>query len=95
MREIVNEELSIEMLPELGDRDSVFEFAMSFDGFAHYGSFERCAASAKSQARENLSDLRNELFFQARASRHRMDDRFLETYEELRPLIEAELNNAG
>lgn len=92
MTDISNEDLTLEALPDVADRDSVFEFAMSFNGFKYYGSFEKCAAAAKSRTRQDLSELRNELFFEARASRHRMDDHFLDTYRELRPLIEAALS---
>ena len=91
MEEIKNEDLRREMLPDATDRNAVFKFAMSFNGYEVFGSFEQCADAAKSQRRRTLSDMRNELFFEARASRHRMDDDFLRSYEELRPLIEAEL----
>ena len=93
MSTITNDDLQLEMLPDIGDRNSVFEFAMSFNGYEQYGSLEDCAAAAKARPRRNLSELRNELFFEARASRHRMDEKFLRTYEELRPLIEAALND--
>lgn len=92
MDEINNNELILEMLPDVADTDGVFEFAMSFNGYEHFGSFEKCAAAAKSRKRQTLSDLRNELFFEARASRHRDDERFLDVYLELRPLIEKALN---
>ncbi|MEL6302449.1 MAG: hypothetical protein AAFV47_11050 [Pseudomonadota bacterium] len=93
MNDIRNEDLILESLPDVADRDSVFEFAMSFNGFEHHGSFEKCAAAAKSRTREDLSALRNELFFEARASRHRMDDEFLDIYRELLPLIQAALTD--
>lgn len=92
MNEIENDDLRSEMLPDAADRDRVFAFAMSFNGYEHLGSFENSAAAAKSRERKTLSDLRNELFFEARASRHRMDDDFVDVYRELKPLIEAALD---
>ena len=92
MDEIKDNELTLEMLPDMADAESVFKFAMSFNGYEKFGSFEKCAAAANSRKRQALPDLRNELFFEARASRHREDEKFLEVYRELRPLIEKALN---
>ena len=78
-------------LPDPADRNAVFEFAMSFNGYEHYGSFEAAAEAAKSGRRASLDDLRNELFFEARASRHRGDDDFLKTHSELLPLFREKL----
>jgi hypothetical protein len=83
--------MSPDQLPDPSDRNAVFDFAMSFNGYEHYGSFESSAEAAKSGRRESLDDLRNELFFEARASRHRGDDEFLRAYSELLPLIRQKL----
>ncbi|MBI1733565.1 MAG: hypothetical protein HYR51_00180 [Candidatus Rokubacteria bacterium] len=54
-------------------------FALTFDGYAHYGSFERCASLANAASiayRQNrelptaLTRLRNALFFEQRRWRH-------------------------
>lgn len=74
-------------LPDPDDAEAVFEFAMSFNGYEHHGSFEACAKTAKARRRDTLDDLRNELFFEARASRHRVDEDYVEVYRELLPLI--------
>ncbi len=60
---------------------------MSFDGYKHFGSFEAAAENAKAMRRESLTDLRNELFMSARASRHSDNDMFLVKYNELLPLF--------
>lgn len=78
-------------LPPDNDPDAVFAFAMSFNGYEHYGSFEASADAARAKTRDSLEALRNELFFAARASRHRGDDLFLETYRDLRPLLRAHM----
>lgn len=82
---IGNNELAVEMLPALDDRESVFVFAMSFNGYEYAGSFDESAKKARAMSRKTLDEIRNELFFSARASRHRGDDLFMETYQELRP----------
>jgi hypothetical protein len=74
-------------LPDPDDSEAVFEFAMLFNGYERFGSFEACAEAAKAKRRETLDDLRNELFFEARASRHRQDEDFVEVYRDLLPLL--------
>jgi hypothetical protein len=74
-------------LPDPSDRDAVFEFAMSFNGYEHFGSFEASAAAASSGDRSSLEFIRNELFFAARASRHGDDDQFVDLYRRLLPLF--------
>lgn len=75
------------ILPPLGDAAAIFEFGMTFNGYEAFGSFEACAAAANARKRETLDDLRNELFFACRASRHCDNDSYLSTYAELRPLF--------
>lgn len=75
------------ILPPLGDAAAIFAFGMAFNGYEAFGSFEACAAAAKASRRDTLDDLRNELFFACRASRHRQDDAYVAVYAELRPLF--------
>ncbi|MGC5799346.1 hypothetical protein [Sphingomonas sp. NFX23] len=81
-------------LPGENDRDAIFTFAMTFNGYEHFGSFEAAADAAKSRDRSSLELLRNELFFAARASRHRDDDRFVDTYQDLLALLRLHASNA-
>jgi hypothetical protein len=74
-------------LPAADDTFAVFEFAMSFNGYEHFGSFEASATAAASGDRSSLALIRNELFFVARASRHGDDDRFVDVYRLLLPLF--------
>jgi hypothetical protein len=83
--------LSESDLPDANNAKAVFVFAMSFNGYEHYGSLEKCSAIAKQKSRKTLAELQNELFFAARASRHIGSDRYLETYRELFPLFRAHL----
>jgi hypothetical protein len=82
-------------LPSEGDPGAIFAFAMTFNGFEHYGSFETCADAARRQDRDTLEALRNELFFSARASRHRGDEQYVETYREILPLLRQHLTPSG
>lgn len=70
-------------LPDPNDRDAIFEFAMSFNGYERYGSFDASATAAGSGDRSSLYLIRNELFFAARASRQGDDDRFVDLYRDL------------
>jgi hypothetical protein len=82
---IPNEQLTLDQLPDPLDRNAVFAFAMSFDGYEHFGSFEAAAQNARTRSRETLTDIRNALFMHARGSRHRGDDLFLEHYRDMLP----------
>ena len=74
-------------LPDEDDQVAIFRFAMSFNGYEEFGSFEASAEASKQKRRSNLSELRNELFFAARASRHCGDDHYVAVYRELAPLL--------
>lgn len=72
-------------LPAADDRRAVFAFAMTFNGYEHYGSLEASVSAAREKKRESIDDLRNELFIAARASRHSDSDAYLTRYAELLP----------
>jgi hypothetical protein len=78
-------EISFDQLPSPEDSAAVFAFAMTFNGYSELGSLEAAAAAAREKRRASLLDIRNELFFSARASRHRQDDEYLARYRELLP----------
>lgn len=75
-------------LPDANEPTAIFEFAMTFNGYEHFGSFEKCCQAAKARSRTSLEDIRNELFFECRASRHRGDDEFVRIYTDLLPYFE-------
>lgn len=79
--------MNVTDLPDEGDKSGIFKFAMSFNGYDHFGSFEASADAAASGNRSSLALLRNELFFAARASRHSGDDHFVSAYQELLPFL--------
>lgn len=88
---IPDQDLSLALLPEPDDEAAIGRFAATFDGYAHFGSLHASAEAAHARRRETLSDLRNELFFAWRASRHGAGDEFVATYAELLPLFRKRL----
>ena len=88
---ITNEELSRADLPDADDARAIFQFAMTFNGYTHFGSFEECAEHAHARTRDTLTAIRNELFFAARSARHGGDEVYVETYRQLLPLLREKL----
>jgi hypothetical protein len=83
------------VLPDETDPEAIFRFAMTFDGSRHFGSAAAAAQAAEKKRRGSLEDLRSELFFAARASRHYGDRMYIELYRELAPLFRALLATAS
>lgn len=70
---IANDDLRLDMLPEPDAAwDQIAAFAATFDGFAHWGSFEACARVANRllEEGEGLTQLRTRLFFEQQRWRH-------------------------
>jgi hypothetical protein len=82
-------------LPDETDPEAIFRFAMTFNGYEHFGSVAAATQAAQEKRRASLEDLRNELFFAARASRHYGDDAYIQLYRELAPLFRAWLGAAA
>jgi len=76
------------MLPNPSNTAAIREFAASFNGYEHFGSFAACADEAKARKRDSLIALRNELFFEFRAANHQGNSGYVERYRELLPLFE-------
>lgn len=80
--------LSLDDLPAVDDKASIWAFAMSFNGYEEYGSFEAAAAAARERDRASVAALRNELFVAARASRHAGNELYAQRYAELLPIFQ-------
>ncbi len=52
------------------DWDAIQQFALTFDAYHHWGSFEKCAEIANSRKASTLTELRTCLFFEQRRWRH-------------------------
>jgi hypothetical protein len=77
--------MHLDDLPNPTDQAAIWAFAMSFNGYEHFGSLEAAAAAARERSRSSEADLRNELFFAARASRHGGNELYVQRYAELLP----------
>ena len=74
-------------LPENpNDHEQVYRFAMTFPGKKY--STEALAEIAENPSPATLDEVRAKLFFKALASKHRDDDEYLESYKDLKPLLE-------
>ena len=94
-----NLELQEKDLPDRSapqDWPSIETFALTFNGYEHWGSFERCAEIARTENPETLTELRTKLFFIQRSWRHSdhwPDDRDMETINELLNRIRDKVRN--
>ena len=89
MRAIVNDSLRLEDVPSLDATWSeIAEFALTFNGYEEWGSFEKCAEIANARRQDSLTDLRTCLFFEQRRWRHFGEDPDDETLAYLRNLVE-------
>jgi hypothetical protein len=76
---LANSELRLDLIPEVDDDRSLVEFALTFDGYSHYGGFEACADICNADGRSyfadgslprSMSELRACLFFEQRRWHH-------------------------
>ena len=92
-KQIANSDLILEDLPVPRDERAVVSFALSFNGYEYSGGIHECAKAARQRRRETLSDLRNELFFTARATSHAGEiEHLITVYKEILPIIRKKLN---
>lgn len=60
---------------------------MSFDAYRHWGSFEKASEVARTSTIDTIDQWRTILFMKCRASRHRGDDEFVESFKSFRPIL--------
>ena len=88
MEEISNAALTLENVPDVdAPMERVSEFAASFNGFKHWGSFEKCAEIANAERHESLTELRTSLFFEWRRWHHFGDEPDAEAEAQWRGLV--------
>jgi hypothetical protein len=96
--QISNQDLAEQELPP-PDADwwQIWEFALTFDGYDHWGSFDQCADIGNRWAAlyaeqqvlpESLTELRTCLFFEQRRWHHFGDNPDEESEEYIRALLE-------
>ncbi|RMF79990.1 MAG: hypothetical protein D6744_08610 [Planctomycetota bacterium] len=71
MRKLIpNEQLRLEDLPPPdADWNTISEFALTFDGYDYWGSFEKCSAVSKRPDPATLPEIRTCLFMLQRRAR--------------------------
>jgi hypothetical protein len=75
MEEVANSELAVKSIPSPdSSRGVIWDFALTFNGYHHWGSFEKCAEVANQERDATLTDLRTCLFFEFQRWRHYGDD---------------------
>ena len=76
-------------IPEPGAPwDEIARFALTFDGYTYWQSFEKCAEIANRGNPETLAELRTCLFFEQRRWRHFGDGPDAEAMVDIRALVE-------
>jgi hypothetical protein len=71
MSGIANRDLVVSRIPKQdADWSTIAEFALTFNGYEHHGSFERCAEIAGARRVNTLTELRTCLFFEQRSWRN-------------------------
>ena len=71
LRLIQNADLTLSDIPVPdADINEIGCFALTFDGYEHWGAFEKCAEVANAERQNTLTDLRTCLFFEQRRWRH-------------------------
>lgn len=89
MRTIANKDLTPADIPApQADWDTIASFALTCDGYATWGSFEKCAEIANARRDGSLTELRTCLFFEQRRWRHFGVDPDEKAMKYLRELIE-------
>jgi len=75
VREIPNEDLRVsDAPPDDASCEEIARFALTFDGYAYWGSSEGCAWEANERRHGTLAELRTCLFFEQRRWRHFGDE---------------------
>ena len=87
--DVANAALTLDMIPSPdASWDEIQAFALSFDGYEHWGSFNRCAEIANSRNPQNLSEHRTCLFFEQRRWRHMGADPTQSDMQYIRSLLD-------
>ena len=71
MQKIGNEQLTLRDIPQPdASWTEILDFALTFDGYEYWGSFERCAEIAATRDHGTITGLRTCLFFEQRLWRN-------------------------
>jgi hypothetical protein len=88
MDEISNTALTLVNTPKMeAPIEEIAEFVSTFNGFKHWGSFEKCAEIANAERYGSLTELRTALFFEWRRWHHFGDSPDAEAQAQWRALV--------
>ncbi len=89
MTEIPNQALQLaDIPPPEAPVSTLLSFALTFNGYRHYGSLEACTEIAEADRPKSLSELRATLFFHQRTAHHMSAwTDYEERHEELARLV--------
>jgi hypothetical protein len=86
---ITNEQLTVKNIPSPKAKWlAIQDFALTFDGYDYWGSFEKCADVANAGLCTTLTELRTCLFFEQRRWRHFDENPDREAMKYIRGLVE-------
>ena len=84
----MDNDLALKDIPDPGDQlGAIFQFALTFNGYEHHGSFEKCADIANERRNDTLLNLRTCLFFEQRRWRHMGEEPDDEAMKYIRMLV--------
>jgi hypothetical protein len=89
VRQIDDNALTVaDVPPRDADWNIITEFALTFDGYKIWGSFDKCAEIANARRHDCLTELRTCLFFEQRRWRHFGEEPDAEGMEYIRGLVQ-------
>lgn len=89
MPRVPNQELVVALIPPAkAGWDVISRFALLFDGYERWGSFERCAEIANARNPQTLDEYRTCLFFEQRRWRHLGEEPDEEAMVYIRTLVD-------
>lgn len=88
MPEIANGSLTpTSISPPDADWGTISEFALTFNGYKRWGSFEKCAEIANAERHDSLDELRTCLFFERQRWQHFGDEPDQEALSYIRGIV--------
>lgn len=89
VKPVPNQRLKASRIPDPdAEWDEIGQFALTFNGYEHWGSFEACAEIARERRQSTLTELRTCLFFEQRSWRHAGYDPSPEAMRYIKHLLE-------
>jgi hypothetical protein len=86
---ITNDQLTVTIIPSPKSKwPAIQNFALTYDGYESWGSFEKCAEVANAGRCATLTELRTCLFFEQRRWRHFGESPDREAMKYIRGLVE-------